>query len=180
MTKMAGSALVWLGLIFSTPGLAERQAGSVGVVLTCRVSADAIELRAALRNVGKSDTAIALGSVLANGKKYLADAVSADISNAGGTTRFRYGDPTVPIVAGRVDPWVITLPVDSKFVLEWPLSHFWTHGMLLSDEPQPYDVRIDVVARSVPRAFGIPDFKLFVGEFRSAWIRVPDDCESKR
>jgi hypothetical protein len=115
---------------------------------------------------------------VANGKKYLPDEVSAEAKDANGTRRYTYFDPSVPGIAGRVDPWVMPLPANSSFSMVRPLDHFFDGGSQLSERHEPFEFRVRFDARPVPEEFSIPGFRSFVGDLRSDWINISSDCKA--
>ena len=158
--------------------LGQSQNDTLGFGFSCEVTSGQIELTITLRNLGAVDKSAYFGVIVGNGKKYLTNELALDVKDAHGTTRYRYFDPSVPAIAGRLDPWVITLPANSSFSIVRPANHFWVDGAPLSEERDPFEVRLLLVARKVPREFLIPNFRAFVGELRSDWLRIPSGCRT--
>src|SRR6476646_4199777 len=111
-----------------TPVLGQASSGAVQVELGCQQRSGETSLRITLRNRDSVDTAVVLGSILANGAKYLADNLALDVRTGSDVNRYQYGDPSVPAIVGRLDAWVLSLPTDSEYTLVRPLNHFWSGG----------------------------------------------------
>src|SRR5690606_16099033 len=118
-----------------------------------------------------------MGFILGNGRKYLANELAVEVRGANVHTQYNYTDPSVPGIAGRVDPWVVELPAGSSFSIARPWSHFWANGVPLSRAGTPLEVRARMDMRGVPRECAIPQFQAFTGSLVSAWISVPDGCQ---
>jgi hypothetical protein len=96
------------------------------------VSLDATEVgqskvpkfRVELRNAGEDDLILNLGIMLANGRKqYPKDIVLIVTDSQGKARRF---DLRVPgLIAGRVDPLIVPLPVGSTFSIAVDLDKYW-------------------------------------------------------
>ena len=169
-----------------TPVLGQASSSAVQVELGCQQRSGETNLRITLRNRDSVDTAVVLGSILANGAKYLADNLALDVRTGSDLTRYRYGDPSVPVVAGRLDPWVVYLPAASEFTLVRPLNHFGSAGerpspanpssKLLSAVPRPFAARLAFVAPPTPSTYPIPLFKVYQGQLTSGWVEIPTQC----
>jgi hypothetical protein len=72
-----------------------------------------------LANTSASDTAIVIGTVLANGQKYLIDRLTLRATTQDGKReQYEYRPRDYPgVIAGRVDDWILALPARSSFVL---------------------------------------------------------------
>ena len=168
--------------VLSVPARAEIP--RVAVELECHASADAVDLRITLPNVGATDTAVVLGNSIGNGSRYFADSLALDVKRNGSSApeRFQYSDPSGPAaVAGRVDPWIVPLPAASKYSLTRPIDHFWSDGKRLTRSWEPMELRIYFNARADQRSFGKDVagealVNVVVGQFTSEWRRVPTDC----
>lgn len=162
---------------------ASAQTPEIVMTLECSGSPNAVTLRLTLRNVGPVDTALVLGNSVGNGYRYLADSLTLDVKEPDSATaeRFQYFDPSVPGVAGRLDPWIVPLPTASLLSLERPLAHFWAHGKPLSLGENPVDIRVNLSARGDRRVAdqevaGVALVHVFVGDLATEWVRVPTEC----
>jgi hypothetical protein len=80
--------------------------------------------RLEFRNVGENDLILNLGMMLANGRKQYPSAVVLNITDAQGThRRFDLIGPSG--IAGRVDPYVLPLPVGGRFSVPVGLSKYF-------------------------------------------------------
>lgn len=169
---VGSTGIVWSASSAQAPG-----GSAVDLELACQSQGDEVELKVTLRNVGVADTAVALGSVLANGTKYLADNLGLDVRTASGITRYRFSDPSVPGVAGRIDTWVVPLPVASEYTMTLPLTHFWSSGEQLASFVRPFSAR-PVLSAAVPRNYGIQGIMLDEDSHAGNWLEMPTDCAS--
>src|SRR5262252_8986876 len=88
------------------PVLAEASSSAVEAQLGCQQRNGETSLRITLRNRDSADTAVVLGYILANGAKYLAENLALDVRTGSDVKRYQYGDPSVAVIAGRLDAWV--------------------------------------------------------------------------
>jgi hypothetical protein len=85
------------------------------LTLACERPSD-LTFRLTLHNVSTVSTAAVIGTILANDKKYLLGRVAFTVTRAGvADSTFDFFDPSVPTVAGRVDPWLIPLPAGASY-----------------------------------------------------------------
>jgi hypothetical protein len=80
------------------------------------------EFSVALENTGDSDFVMNLGSMLGNGKVMLPTAVRLVLTNSAG--RIQELEFKTPPVAGRVDPFIVSLRAGSIYVLRTSLSQY--------------------------------------------------------
>jgi hypothetical protein len=82
------------------------------------------KLRVELRNTGKNDLILNLGMMLAKGRKQYAKAIVLILTDSEGKSRtFDLREPA--IVAGRVDPMVVPLPIGATYSLPIDLNNYW-------------------------------------------------------
>jgi len=168
--------VIWIACFGAQDLSAQSQDQTLALDFRCDRRLDSLEFTIAIHNGGSTDTSLVIGGILGNGRKYLASALAVEVRGTNGFTRYAYSDPSVPGIAGRLDPWVVGLPVRSAFSITRPWNHFWADGKSLSPAPEPFDVRVRIEAREIPNEFAIPDFQAFVGELVSYWISVPNEC----
>jgi len=78
-----------------------------------------------LRNTGKDDLILNLGVMLANGRKQYPRAISLLVTDSEG--KYRVFDLREPgIVAGRLDPMILPLPIRATFTLHVDLANYWS------------------------------------------------------
>jgi len=77
-----------------------------------------------LRNAGKNDLILNLGIMLANGRKQYPNAIVLILTDQDGKSRrLELRDPAV--IAGRMDPLIVPLPVGSSYSLPVDLDRYW-------------------------------------------------------
>jgi hypothetical protein len=99
------------------------------------------QFRVELRNVGDHDLILNIGTMLANGGRQYPDAIGVILNPpTGGEQRLQLIGPT--LVAGRVDPVVIPLPVGARYSVVVNLGKFAPFGDdPLKLEPGVYAIR---------------------------------------
>ena len=175
---VALSLLTW---VVCPPAFA--QLPGIVIALDCNRSDARVELRMSVRNDSAKDSAVVMGNSLGNGRRYLADSFALEVKRGGSAAIevYSYFDPTVGVIAGRLDPWVIQLPALSSFSLTRPIGHFWSAGAPLTLDRGDVDIRLKLSARADTRlsdlhAFGLAPENLFTGELSAQWRRIPTDC----
>jgi hypothetical protein len=140
------------------------------------------ELQATLRNDGTADTAVIFGAVLGNGAKYMVGHLSLLVRTEGQSESFRMYRPThyPSHIGGRVDDWIVPLPVGASYALRLRASDFegWRSATVFA--PSTLTVRLELRGHS-PHAS--PDARLFriwtaKDALRSNEVDVPKDCRS--
>jgi hypothetical protein len=82
------------------------------------------KFRIDLHNAGPTDLVLNLGVMLANGRRQYANALVLTLTDTHGKSRqFDLREPSV--VAGRLDPLVLPLPVGSDFSIPVDLHDYW-------------------------------------------------------
>ncbi|MGB2675985.1 MAG: hypothetical protein WAN12_02755 [Candidatus Acidiferrum sp.] len=88
------------------------------------VQSNAPKFRVEFRNAGEFDLILNLGTMLANGKKQHPNAVVLTLTDARGKSRRL--DLLLPgIIAGRVDPLIVPIPVGAMFSIPVDLEKYW-------------------------------------------------------
>jgi hypothetical protein len=176
------AAVVLATFLSGSIGASDSPSAIVLLEVTCRESNGVVELQMSLRNTGTRDTAVTLGMDLANGHRYFPDRLTMDVKTSGfGTIReFEYWDPSLPGIAGRVDPWVVPLPHSSEFSITRPLGHFWLNGASLAELSRPFQVRLRLKAQAPINSnldmAGIAPLNYFSGDLESKWPVIPKEC----
>lgn len=81
--------------------------------------------RVELQNTGKDDLVLSLGMMLGNGRKQYPSAITLIIADSAGKSRiFDLRGPA--FVAGRVDPFILPLPIGAKYSLPIDLNNYWS------------------------------------------------------
>ena len=84
------------------------------------------EFSLALENTGDADFVLNLGSMLANGKVMFPEAMRLILTDpAGNTSELGFFDRRYPVVAGRVDPFVVPLRAGSTYVIRTSLNQYF-------------------------------------------------------
>ena len=85
------------------------------LTLECE-QASTLTFRLTLQNVSTEPTAAVIGTILANDKKYLPGSLAFTLKRTGvADSTFTYVDPSVSVVGGRVDPWLVPLPAGASY-----------------------------------------------------------------
>ena len=83
------------------------------------------KFRVELRNTGKDDLILNLGIMLANGRKQYPTAIVLILTDSKGKARvFDLRGPAV--VAGRLDPLILPLPIGATLSLPVDLANYWS------------------------------------------------------
>jgi hypothetical protein len=107
--------------------------------------------RVEFRNVGESDLILKLGMTLANGKKQYPSAVVLNITDAQGTHR-RFDLIGPAGIAGRIDPFMLPLPVGGRFSIPIDLSKYFAAASKEYDYkfvPGRYWIEAEFLGKSV-------------------------------
>ena len=103
--------------------------------------------RAALENTGDNDIVLNLGTMLANGKVQLPDAIRLILTDARGESReLHFFDRRYPGVGGRVDDYVVPLRAGSSYSIKMSLDDYWspdTKEHRLNLAPGKYRIRAE-------------------------------------
>ena len=94
----------------------DRQPQPVKLLIGCHGSD---RLTVIIQNVGNDDTAVIFGVVLGNGRKYLVSGLTLRATSPDGRIdQFEYWPADYPTsIGGRVDPWIVPLPVGTSYVM---------------------------------------------------------------
>ena len=109
------------------------------------------KFRVALRNAGPNDLVVNLGMMLANGKRQYPNAVALTLTDAQGKSR-RLDLREPGMIAGRVDPFVVPIPVDATFSIPVNLDRYWPAVSNEFDyklKPGTYSLEAQFTGRSV-------------------------------
>lgn len=88
------------------------------------VKSKAPKFRVELRDAGETDLVLNLGFMLANGKKQYPNAIILNLTDAQGTSR-RLDLKGAGFVAGRLDPFIVPVPVGATFSISVDLDNYW-------------------------------------------------------
>jgi hypothetical protein len=131
---------LWVALLASLLSLAGSlsagpQLGQVNRGLEMNVGLDATDVgqsrvpkfRVVLRNAGEDELTLNLGIMLANGKRQYPNAIVLIVTDSQGKAwQFDLNEPE--IIAGRMDPLIVPLPVGSTFSMPVDLEKYRAAG----------------------------------------------------
>lgn len=103
------------------------------------------------RNIGQNDLILKLGIMLANGRRQYPTAVILNITDSQGIHR-RFDLIGPPGVAGRIDPFVLPLPVGGTFSIPVDLDKYWASASKDFDyklPPGAYWIEAQFMGKSV-------------------------------
>jgi hypothetical protein len=104
-------------------GLTQSPEAKSGLVLALATTPTPTLFRVELHNTGDQDLILNLGMMLGNGKKQYADRIRLLLTDPHG--KLLHLEVTGPaLIAGRVDPMVVPLPVGATFVLPIDLKDY--------------------------------------------------------
>jgi hypothetical protein len=116
-----------------------------------RVKSKPPKFRVELRNTGENDLILNLGIMLANGKRQYPNAVVLSLTDD--TGQRRQLDLREPgFIAGRMDPFVLPIPIDATFSLSVDLDNYWAAKSKEFDyklKPGSYSIQAQLAGRGV-------------------------------
>jgi hypothetical protein len=183
MARYRSCVILTALLVASGSTVQHGQTAPLRLVLACSQASE-LTVRFTIQNVSATPTAVVIGTILANDKKYLPVGLELTVRRAGiPDVTLTYVDPMV--VGGRLDPWLIALPPDASYSVAVPARKFRLTPHL-TQEPfsAPADLQLHLTTREVGRANndmqGISLIHVWVGTVTSDWVRFPSDCHSDR
>jgi len=107
----------------------------------------ATRFRVTIENTGAQDVILNLGTMLANGKVHLPEAIHLILTDSTGQTReLHFADRRFPGLGGRVDDYSVPLRVGSVYTVALNLNDYWcpeTKEFDLKLAPGEYRVRAE-------------------------------------
>jgi hypothetical protein len=153
------------------------QSPQIRLELQCRQSGD---LLATIHNQGTADTAVIVGAVLGNGAKYMVGHLSLSIRTDGQSDYFRMYRPShYPArIGGRLDDWIVPLPVGASYALQLQASDFEGWRSITSFPASTLAVRLEVRRPSVWASADAKLFRVWTEKdaLVSNEVHVPDEC----
>ena len=175
------AALAGLVVALSTWSARAQSAPLPRLVLQC-AQRTPLTLRLEIHNDGSEPTAIVIGDILANDRKYLLGSLAFVLHRDGAAdATVEYVDPNFNgIVGGRVDEWLVALPPGSAYSLVLPMSDSVRRNFL-----QPADVSARLVANphwhnSSSDLAGLRFVHLWTGTLVSESVRISESCQERR
>ena len=145
------------------------------ITLACERASD-FTFRLTVHNVSTAPTAAVIGTILGNDKKYLLGSVGFTLTRPGAAdVNFDYFDPTVAVVGGRVDPWLVPLPVGASYSVVISIPKGFRD--LFST---PVGVRVRLTTQQIGNTNldvqGLRFIHVWVGTLTSDQISFPNSC----
>jgi hypothetical protein len=98
----------------------------LGLAASVDDAADRAAFDVSFRNAGTKDFVLNLGTMLANGRVMWPDAVRVNLTRPSGETcERRYHDRRFPMIAGRMDDFIVALPAGAVYTLRLTSDHLW-------------------------------------------------------
>jgi hypothetical protein len=136
------------------------------------------ELALTIQNSGQTDTAVLIGIALANGRWYLPRELVVDLRRSGSAEveQLVYRGPTG--VAGRIDHWVVALPVRATFTVLLRSTDFVSTTAATVATP-PTELTVRLTGRPITSDLnvdmtGMKAWRLWTGSASSNTVRLSD------
>jgi len=136
------------------------------------------ELTLTIHNSGQTDAAVLIGIALANGRWYLPRELVVELGRSGDpeVEQLLYRGPTA--IAGRMDHWVVALPVRAKFILTLRASDFISTSAARTVTP-PEELRVRLTGRPITYDLnvdmtGMKTWRVWTGSASSNALRLSD------
>ncbi|MEO5896228.1 MAG: hypothetical protein ABIS06_11045 [Vicinamibacterales bacterium] len=180
MKNLAISVLAFAAVVCCS-GI-EAQSEPIRMVLSCQSTR---ALTVGFENVGTEDTALVIGMTLGNGRRYMVNGLVLQLKreDGGAAEIFRYSPQDYPgAIGGRVDDWIVPLPVRTSFQLKLDSSQFWSEQFQRPDSlplKSKASLRLPVRAASPGTdLLGLKFLRIWTGSgtLTSNEISVPEDC----
>jgi hypothetical protein len=119
---------------------------SISLRLNCGEQPSEVVL--SIRNTGEADTAVLLGIVIANGRWHAPRELVVEIKRADTPDNEELVYRTPAGIAGRIDHWIVGLPVRSTFMLSLHPMEFVSTSSIPNSAP-PVELTVRLTGRSV-------------------------------
>jgi hypothetical protein len=171
-------AVLCAGLPIPASGQTNRQ--PLKLSLECQQKPEPM-FRLSIKNVSTVPAAAVIGIVLGNDKHYMLTSLSLAVRRPGiADMILEYVDPSVPAVAGRIDPWLITLPAGASYSLVVPARNFLLHSKPL-DKPfaAPAELQLRLTTEKNepnPDLKALAIIRVWIGTLVSDRLKFPGQC----
>jgi hypothetical protein len=180
---------ILIALVVASSGVRGRAQSSgppLRLLLECSRGSE-LTFKFTLENISPASTAVVIGTVLGNDRLYLLENLTLAVKRESGVfdPLLRYFDPaTPPAIAGRMDPWLVTLPQGSSYSIAFPAKRFIAGPTY---PPETFSTRAQVQLYLSTRDFSdlnlyVQGFRplnnLWVGRLSSNWLAIPQSCGS--
>jgi|SRR5688572_12076106 hypothetical protein len=149
---------------------------TISLTLDCGERPDEVAL--SIRNAGEVETAVLLGIVIANGRWHVPRELMVELKRAGSqeVEQLVYRSPAG--IAGRIDHWIVGLPVRSTFTLILRPTDF----VSISSTPRsaaPMELTARLTGHAVtsdlnPDMKGVQAWRLWTGTVTSNGVQLSD------
>jgi hypothetical protein len=180
MAIRAIQGVVLVSLIACVPVAdAQSQAAQPDLVLACQ-EASPPTFGLTLQNTASVPTAAIIGTILGNDKKYVTAEIDFTISRPrAADVNFRYFDPSVPAVGGRLDPWLVQLPPGASYTIRVTVPQGYRD---LFETPGAIRVRLTTHELGRVSSFlqDLQFIHVWIGTLTSNSVAFPSDCVQRR
>jgi hypothetical protein len=149
---------------------------NLSLVLSCGTQPG--DVRLSIHNSDQTDTAILVGIALANGRWYIPRELVVELRRTGSTEveELLYNGPTG--IAGRIDHWVVSLPVQATFTLTLRAADFITTSAAGAVSP-PEELKVRLTGRPITSDLnvdmtGMKAWRVWTGTAVSNPLRISD------
>jgi hypothetical protein len=174
------AAVAGLVLLHTSSALAQT-APLPRLVLQCSQRTP-LTLRLTVRNAGSEPTAVVIGGILANDRKYLLGSLAFVLHrDLDADATVQYVDPTFNgIVGGRVDDWLVALPPGSAYSVVLPMSEALRRNFSQSANVSARLAALPHSEHSSSDLAGQRFVHLWTGTLVSESVRIPESCPARR
>lgn len=149
---------------------------NLSLALSC--GAQPGDVRLSIHNSDQTDTAILIGIALANGRWYLPRELVIELRRSGSTEveELVYNGPTN--IAGRIDHWVVALPVQATFTLILRAADFIATSPARAVSPAE-ELKVRLAGRPIASDLnvdmtGMKTWRVWTGSASSNALRLSD------
>jgi hypothetical protein len=173
--------LILAVLLLAANTVMGAQTGPLRLVLGCSQKGEMM-FTFTIQNVSAAPTVAVIGTILGFDEKYLPALLELTVRRAGvPDTTLTYVDTSVPVIGGRVDPWLIFLPADASYSVAVPATNFRLMPNLeMESFSAPADLQLRLTTQEIRRpnsdVQGLSLIHVWVGTVTSDWIRISADC----
>ncbi len=183
---MGRTTLMCVAIVVATTAAAtlappQQTPAPLRLSLSCATS-PALAFRLTVQNISSEPTAVVIGWILGNDKKYLLAPATLVVTRPGESdVTLTYFDVTVPGIGGRMDPWLVMLPAGASYSVLVPAGNFRSSPDLKQgDFTRPAKVQVHLPTKEIgnrnPDMEGLKFIHVWVGTLTTVWLDVPNQC----
>lgn len=136
------------------------------------------EVTVTIRNSGQADTAVLIGVALGNGRSYWPHELVVELRRSGSTEVEELVQRGPALIAGRMDHWVVPLPVRAAFSLRLRAADFFVTSPATAVWPAE-ELRVRLTGRPITSDLsldmtGMKLWRVWTGSARSNALRLSD------